>query len=64
MAMPGGSGYVPSETEMSLVVVARYESQMQIHAAEARRRYNTVGTLMAIAVLVFGYDFLSVVLGR
>ncbi len=64
MAMPGGTSYLPTEAEMSLVAVARYESQQQIQAAESRRRYNTVGTLIAIAVLVFSYDFLSVVLGR
>lgn len=64
MAMPGGTNYMPTEAEMSLVSVARYESQLQIGAAETRRRYNTVGTLIAIAVLVFSYDLLSVVLGR
>jgi hypothetical protein len=60
----GGPGVVPTQTEMSLLVVAGYESQLRIQSVEARRRFHATGILMAVAGLVFSYDFLSVFLSR
>jgi hypothetical protein len=55
---------VPTQTEMSLLVVAGYESQLRIQSVEARRRFHATGILLAVAGLVFSYDFLSVFLSR
>jgi hypothetical protein len=55
---------IATDAERSLVIVAGYESQLRIQSVEARRRFHTVGILIAIAVLVLGYDVLSVALHR
>ena len=60
----GGPRRIASDAEMSLVIVAGYESELRIRSAEARRRFHTVGILSTIAALVFGYDVLAVLLGR
>jgi hypothetical protein len=62
MPATGDRRALPTEAEMSLVIVAGYESELRIQSVEARRRMHTTGILIGIAVLVFGYDFLSVAL--
>lgn len=64
MAVTGRPAAFASDGEMSLVVLARHESELHIRAAEARRRTHTVGVLITVAALVFCYDVLSVVLSR
>jgi hypothetical protein len=54
----------PTDAEMSLVVIASYETNLRIQAADARRRFQTVRVLIGIATLVFAYDVLSVLIGR
>ena len=54
----------PTNAEMGLVMAAKYESELLIHAAQARRRFHTLGILSAIAALVLAYDAVSLVLGR
>ena len=39
------------------------ETDLRIQAAQARRRFHTVGALLAVAALVLAYDALSLVLG-
>ena len=64
MAMTGMPGARATDAEMSLVVVGRYESDLRIKAAEAKRHSSTIGILVSIAALVFAYDVLSVVIGH
>ena len=62
VAAIGGSNVFPTDAEMSLLVVAGYESELRIHSVQARRQFHTVSILIAIAGFVFGYDVLSVVI--
>ena len=54
----------PTNAEMGLVLAAKYESELLIHSAPARRRLNTVRILIGVAVLVFAYDAISLLLAR
>ena len=54
----------PTSAEMGLVLGAKYESELLIHAAQARRRLHTVGILIGVAVLVFAYDAVSLVVAH
>jgi hypothetical protein len=62
--MPMSPLTVPTEAEIGLLLVAKYETDITIRARETRRRINSVRTLSAMAALVFAYDALSLVLGR
>jgi len=53
---------VPTQTELGLIGAAQYETDLRI-GAQARRRFHTVGALIGVAVLVFAYDALSLILG-
>lgn len=61
--MPKRPLTVPTQAEMGLVYAAKYETDIRIHAAEARRQFHVLGGLIAVAVVVFGYDVVSLVLG-
>lgn len=53
-----------TSAELGLVVVAGYESDLRMHTAEAKRRFHAVRVLSGVALLVFAYDVLSLLLGR
>jgi len=53
-----------TDAEMGLVLGAKYESDLLIHGAQARRRFHTAGILIAIAVAVFAYDAVSLLIAR
>ena len=55
---------VPTDAELALLLVAGDESNVATRSGETRRRMQSVGSLSAVAGLVFLYDVLSVVLGR
>jgi hypothetical protein len=55
---------IPSEAELGLLLAAKYESEIETQAVGTRRRLNTVGVLSAVAVLVFGYDAVSLIMVR
>lgn len=61
--MPKHPLTVPTQAEMGLVYGAKYESDLRIDSAQARRRFHTVGTLVGVASLVFAYDVTSLFIG-
>jgi hypothetical protein len=63
VSMPTRPPAIPTCGELGLVVAARYEADLHMQTAEARRRFHTVGTLITLAALVLGYDFLSLIVG-
>ena len=54
---------VPTQAELGLVLGAKYETDLRVDPAQVRRRFHTVGALIAVAALVFAYDALSLILG-
>jgi hypothetical protein len=54
---------VPTEAELGLILVAKYETDQNTHSWLARR-FCSVHLLIATAVLIFGYDVGSVFLFR
>jgi len=62
--MPMGPLTVPTDAELALLLAAEYESDTAVRGGQARRRFQSVAMLSAVAALVFAYDALSVVLGR
>ena len=61
--MPRQPLTVPSKAEMGLIYAAKYETDLRVEAAQARRRFHGVAALIGVATLVFGYDVLSLILG-
>lgn len=59
--MPRRPLTVPTQAEMGLIVAAKHESDLLVHAAQSRRRFHAVGALIAVAVLVLTYDALSLI---
>jgi hypothetical protein len=55
---------VPSQAEMGLIFAAKYETDLRIEATQTRRAFRGVSMLIAVAVIVFGYDAASLVLGH
>ena len=45
-------------------MAAKYESELLIHGALPRKRLDTVRVLIGVAVLVFAYDAVSLILVR
>jgi hypothetical protein len=54
----------PSQAEMGLIFAAKYETDLRIEAAQARRGFHGVSLLIAVAAIVFGYDAVFLMLGR
>jgi len=54
---------VPTEAELGMILVARYESDQNTHSWLARR-FCSVQLLIASAALIFGYDVASVFMFR
>ena len=63
VSMPRHPLTVPSKAEMGLIYAAKYETDLHVEAAQARRRFHGVGALLAVATLVFAYDVLSLIFG-
>jgi len=62
--MPTRPGASPTSAEIGLVMAAKYESELLIHGALPRKRLDTVRVLIGVAVLVFAYDAVSLILVR
>jgi hypothetical protein len=62
--MPTRPLTVPTDAEFGLIFAAKYETDIRVDAAQAQRRFHAVGALTAVAVAVFGYDAVSVILQR
>ena len=48
--------------ESGLVIAAKYEAELHMKPPVARSRFHTLGALAGFAVLVVGYDVLSLLL--
>ena len=62
MNLPQRPLAMPTSTELGLVLAAKYESELNLTPVQARRQLNTVRVLVGVAVLVFAYDAVSLVL--
>jgi hypothetical protein len=61
--MPNRPLTVPTEAELGMMLVARYETHLSTQGFLQRRVFS-IQTLIAVAVSVFGYDAASVFLFR
>jgi len=54
----------PTDAEIGLVMAAKYESELLIHGVVPRKRLDTVRVLIGVAVLIFAYDAVSLIIVR